>query len=95
MQSGADGCFVALGGDSVRAFYSQAVQYRLSAKMKLVTGMIGQSVLTTLGKDSIGIVGASRYPYTLDNPENKAFVKRFVAENGIFPDWNFSRAEFL
>ena len=87
LQSGADGCFVALGGDSVRAFYSQAVQYRLSAKMKLVTGMIGQSVLTTLGKDSIGIVGASRYPYTLDNPENKAFVKRFVAENGVFPDW--------
>ncbi len=87
MQSGADACFVALGGDEVRAFYSQAVQYRLSSRMKLVTGMIGQNVLTTLGKDSIGIIGASRYPYTLDNPENKAFVKRFVAEKGVFPDW--------
>jgi branched-chain amino acid transport system substrate-binding protein len=87
MQSGADACFVALGGDEVRAFYSQAVQYRLASKMKIVTSMIGQSVLTTLGKDSIGIVGASRYPYTLDNPENKAFVKQFIAANKVFPDW--------
>jgi branched-chain amino acid transport system substrate-binding protein len=87
MQSGADACFVALGGDEVRAFYSQAVQYRLASKMKIVTSMIGQSVLTTLGKDSIGIVGASRYPYTLENAQNKDFVKRFIAANDVFPDW--------
>ena len=87
MQSGADACFVALAGDEGRAFYSQAVQYKLSSRMQVVTGMLGQAAIRTLGKDSVGIVGASRYPYTYDTPENKAFVKRFVAEYGEFPDW--------
>jgi len=87
MQSGADACFVSLAGDEGRAFYSQAVQYKLASRMQLVTGMLGQSAIRTLGDDSIGIIGASRYPYTYDTPENNAFVKRFVAENGEFPDW--------
>ena len=87
MQSGAEGCFVALQGDEGRAFYSQAVQYQLASRMRLVTGLLGQSNINTLGKDSIGIVGASRYPYTYDIPENHAFVKRFTEAYGEFPDW--------
>ena len=88
MQSGAKGCYVALQGDEARAFYSQAAQYGLSSRMPLFTEIVAQTNIKTLGKTSVGLLGGSRYAYTQDTPENKAFVDAFLKENpGEFPDW--------
>jgi branched-chain amino acid transport system substrate-binding protein len=88
LQSGAEGCYVAFQGDEARAFYSQAAQYGLSTRVQLVTEIVAQADIKVLGKDSIGLVGSSRYPFTYDIPENKAFVEAFTAEyKNEIPDW--------
>ncbi|MEZ5856086.1 MAG: ABC transporter substrate-binding protein [Hyphomicrobiaceae bacterium] len=88
MQSGAKGCYVALQGDEARAFYTQAAQYGLSKRMPLYTEIVAQSNITALGKSAVGLVGGSRYAYTQDTPENKAFVAAWTKANpGKLPDW--------
>jgi branched-chain amino acid transport system substrate-binding protein len=88
MQSGAQGCYVALQGDEGRAFYSQAQQYGLSTRVTMVTEIVAQANIRALGSDSVGLVGSSRYPFTYDTPENNAFVARFREElPGELPDW--------
>lgn len=88
MQSGAKGCYVALQGDEARAFYSQAAQYGLSKRMPLYTEIVAQSNITALGKSAVGLIGGSRYAYTQDTPENKAFVAAWTkAHPGSLPDW--------
>jgi len=87
-QSGAQGAYVALQGDEGRAFYSQAQQYGLAKRVQLVTEIVAQANIRALGKDSVGLVGSSRYPFTYDIPENKAFVEAFTKEYpGELPDW--------
>jgi branched-chain amino acid transport system substrate-binding protein len=88
MQSGAQGCYVALQGDEGRAFYSQAQQYGLSDRVTLVTEIVAQANIRALGQDSVGLVGSSRYPFTYDIPENNAFLARFREEYpDDLPDW--------
>jgi len=88
LQSGAQGCYVALQGDESRAFYSQATQYGLTQRVQLFTEIVSQADIKTLGKDSLGIIGSSRYPFTYDIPQNKAFVEAFNAEyKNEIPDW--------
>jgi branched-chain amino acid transport system substrate-binding protein len=88
MQSGAKGCYVALQGDEARAFYSQAAQYGLSSRVPLYTEIVAQSNIKALGKSAVGLVGGSRYAYTQDTPENKAFVEAWTkAHPGQLPDW--------
>lgn len=88
LQSGAQGCYVALQGDEARAFYSQAAQYGLSKRVPLYTEIVAQSNIKALGKSAIGLVGGSRYAYTQDTPQNKAFVEAFTkAHPGQVPDW--------
>lgn len=87
LQSGAEGCYVALQGDEARAFYSQAQQYRLSQKVQFFTEIVAQADIRVLGKDAIGLMGSSRYPVTYDIPQNKAFVDAFMAEYKEIPDW--------
>lgn len=89
LQSGAEGCYVALQGDEARAFYSQSMQYGLSKRVQMFTEIVAQADIKTLGKDSIGLVGSSRYAFTYDIPQNKAFVEAFMAEfKGEIPDWS-------
>ena len=88
LQSGAQGCYVALQGDESRAFYSQAAQYGLPQRVQLVTEIVAQADIKTLGKDALGLVGSSRYPFTYDIPQNRAFVEAFRAEyKNEIPDW--------
>ena len=88
MRSGAKGCYVALQGDEARAFYTQATQYGLAEKMPLYTEIVSQSNIKALGKSAAGLVGGSRYAYTQDTPQNKAFVQAFTkAHPGQLPDW--------
>lgn len=89
LQSKAQGCYVALQGDEGRAFYSQAQQYGLAERVQMVTEIVAQANIRALGKDSVGLVGSSRYPFTYETPENKAFVEAFQAEYpGEIPDWS-------
>lgn len=88
LQSGAQGCYVALQGDESRAFYSQATQYGLTERVQLYTEIVAQADIEVLGKDAIGLIGGSRYPFTYDIPQNKEFVEAFQAEyKNEIPDW--------
>ena len=42
LQSGAQGCYVALQGDEARAFYSQAAQYGLAQRVQFFTEVVAQ-----------------------------------------------------
>ena len=87
IQSGAQGCYIALQGDESRSFFSQATQYELTKRMQLFTEIVAQADIRTLGKDSIGMLGSSRYPFTYDVPQNKQFTDAFLAEYKEIPDW--------
>jgi branched-chain amino acid transport system substrate-binding protein len=87
IQSGAQGCYVALQGDEARSFYSQATQYELTKRIQLFTEIVAQADIRTLGKDSIGMLGSSRYAFTYDIPENRTFTEAFLAEYKEIPDW--------
>jgi branched-chain amino acid transport system substrate-binding protein len=88
LQSGAKGCYVALQGDEARSFYSQATQYELPKRVQFLTEIVAQADIRTLGKDSIGLVGSSRYAFTYDIPQNKEFAEAFLAEYKEIPDWS-------
>jgi branched-chain amino acid transport system substrate-binding protein len=87
LQSGVEGCYVALQGDEARAFYSQATQYKLSQRVQFFTEIVAQADIKVLGRDAIGLMGSSRYPLTYDIPQNRAFVDAFMAEYKEIPDW--------
>lgn len=87
MQSGAKNCYVALQGDEARGFFSQAVQYGLPKRIQLLTEIVAQADIKTLGKDSIGLTGSARYVFTYDIPANKVFTEAFLAEYKEIPDW--------
>jgi len=89
LQSGAQGCYVALQGDEARAFYSQATQYGLAQRVQFFTEIVAQADIKVLGKDAIGLMGSSRYPLTYDIPQNKAFREAFMGEyKNEIPDWS-------
>jgi branched-chain amino acid transport system substrate-binding protein len=88
LQSGAQGCYVALQGDEARAFYSQATQYGLAERVQFFTEIVAQADIKVLGKDAIGLMGSSRYPLTYDIPQNNAFREAFMREyKNEIPDW--------
>jgi branched-chain amino acid transport system substrate-binding protein len=88
LQSKADGCYIALQGDEARAFYSQAAQYGLAERVQFFTEIVAQADIKVLGKDSLGLIGSSRYPFTYDIPQNKEFVAAFTEEyKNQIPDW--------
>jgi branched-chain amino acid transport system substrate-binding protein len=84
--SGADGVFLVLAADDNNAFLSQAKQYRLGEKMTLLTEQLELTSVKAVGDAALGLVGSSRYPFTLDNPANKAFVAAYTKEMGGVPD---------
>ncbi|HKO08492.1 MAG TPA: ABC transporter substrate-binding protein [Alphaproteobacteria bacterium] len=89
LQSGAEGCYLALQGDEARAFFSQATQYDLSKRVQLFCEIVAQADIKTFGKDALGLIGSSRYAFTYDIPENKAFVEAFTNEyKDELPDWS-------
>jgi branched-chain amino acid transport system substrate-binding protein len=85
-QSGADGLYLVISGDDNAAFLSQAKQYRLGDKMQLLTELVDQMSIDATGDASVGLIGSSRYPFSYDNPANKAFIAAWQAEYGKMPD---------
>ncbi len=84
-QSGAEGVYLVLAGDDNNAFLSQAKQYRLSDKIQLLTEQVDEMGLNATGDAAIGMIGGSRYPASLDNPVNKAFVAAWQADYKRLP----------
>jgi len=39
-----------------------------------------------VGDAMVGAIGSSRYPFTVDTPRNREFVKRFHDLHGMYPD---------
>jgi branched-chain amino acid transport system substrate-binding protein len=53
--------------------------------VQLLTEQVDEMGLNATGDSAIGMIGGSRYPATLDNPANKAFVAAWQAEYGRLP----------
>jgi ABC-type branched-subunit amino acid transport system substrate-binding protein len=85
-QSGADAVFLVLQGDDNNAFLSQAQQYRLPEKVKLLTEVVDLASIRAVGDAAVGLVGSSRYSFTYDNPLNAEFVALWKKEHGTVPD---------
>jgi branched-chain amino acid transport system substrate-binding protein len=85
-QANPNGLYVAMTGDDATAFYQQAAQFKLGEKIQMVTELVDILNLKPAGEATLGLVGSSRYAYSIDTPENKAFVKRFEAELKEVPD---------
>ena len=85
-QSGADAVFLVMQGDDNNAFLSQAQQYRLPEKVKLVTEIVDLASIKAVGDASLGLIGSSRYSFTYDHPLNNEFVAAWKKEYGTYPD---------
>jgi branched-chain amino acid transport system substrate-binding protein len=80
--SGADALYMVLAGDDYNAFLTQAKQYRLSDKVQLLTEVVDLTSIRAVGDAAVGLIGSTRYTYTLDNPANKEFVALWQKEYG-------------
>ena len=85
-QSGADGVYLVLAADDNNAFLTQAHQYRLGDKMALLSEQLEMTSVNAVGDAALGVIASSRYPFTLDNPANKAFVAAYRKAMGDVPD---------
>ena len=85
-QAGADACFLVLQGDDNNAFLSQAHEYRLGQKVRLLTSIVDLNSIKAVGEAALGLTGSTRYVFTIDNPKNKAFVEAWQKEYKALPD---------
>jgi branched-chain amino acid transport system substrate-binding protein len=85
-QSGADAVFLVMQGDDNNAFLSQARQYRLPEKVKLLTEIVDLASIRAVGDAALGLIGSSRYSFTYDHPLNNEFVALWKKEHGTVPD---------
>lgn len=81
-QANPQALYVALTGDDGTAFLRQAAQFRLFERMPIVTETLDLLFTRPAGEAAIGLVGGSRYAFTIDNPANANFVRLFRAEHG-------------
>ena len=95
-QANAEGLYVAMSGDDATAFYQQAAQFKLGEKVQMVTELLDILNLKPTGDATLGLVGSSRYTYTYDIPENRAFVQRFQNAIKEVPDtWDGEQYQAL
>jgi branched-chain amino acid transport system substrate-binding protein len=87
-QSGADALYMVLAGDDYNSFLTQAKQYRLGDKVQLLTEVVDLTSIRAVGDAAVGLIGSTRYTYTLDNPANKEFVALWQKEFGQVPNNN-------
>ncbi len=95
-QANAEGLYVAMSGDDATAFYQQSAQFKLGEKVQMVTELLDILNLKPAGDATLGLVGSSRYTYTYDIPENRAFVQRFQNALKEVPDtWDGEQYQAL
>lgn len=84
--SGADALYIVLTGDDNNAFVTQAASYHLFDEMTPMMEFIEYVMVRAVGDAAVGLVGSSRWPFTLDNPISKHFTESFHAAYGVYPD---------
>ena len=85
-QSEAEALYIVMAGDDFNAFLGQAAQYKLPDKVQMLTEQMELSLLRAVGDASLGLVGSTRYCFTIPNPKNKEFVALWQKERGMVPD---------
>lgn len=85
-QSKAEACYMALPGQDATIFFKQAFQFGLTREVKLITEILELENMKAVGEAMAGTIGSTRYPFTVDTPKNRDFVKRFHAMHGVYPD---------
>ncbi len=85
-QSRAEGVYLALPGQDATIFLRQGYQFGLTREVKPIMEILELENMKAVGDAMLGVIGSSRYPFTVDTPKNRAFVARFHAMHGVYPD---------
>lgn len=88
-QSGAKAVFSFFAGGEAVTFVNQYNQFGLKGEIPLFgSGYLTADghVITSEGDSAVGIRTSLNYSPTLDNPENKKFVKEYKAQYKVVPD---------
>jgi branched-chain amino acid transport system substrate-binding protein len=85
-QSRADGVYLALPGQDATIYMKQAHQFGLNREVKPIMEILELENMKAVGDAMVGAIGSSRYPFTVDTPKNREFVKRFHEMHGMYPD---------
>jgi branched-chain amino acid transport system substrate-binding protein len=84
--SGADVCWSILAGTPAVQFLSQAGNFGLGEEMLISGPTINQvDHLRSLGDDAHGVVGGSRWSYSVDKPRSTDFTQAYLDEHGELP----------
>jgi len=94
-KSGAEGVWVVLAGRDASNFAQQSKQFGLTDAITVAgVSFTTDGTVKTLGDSAKGVYGIINYSSTLDTPENKAFVKAWVAKYKV-PPTNFEGETYL
>jgi branched-chain amino acid transport system substrate-binding protein len=85
-QAKPDGIFIVMPGQDSTIMFKQSAQFGLSKETKLIHEILQLEDMKAVGDAMTGVIGGSRYPFTLDNPKNRAFVERFYNLHKVYPD---------
>ena len=85
-QSKADGVYLVLPGQDATIFLRQAHQFGITREIRPIMEIVELENMKAVGDAMEGTIGSSRYPFTVDTPKNRDFVKRFQAMHNVYPD---------
>ena len=85
-QSKAEGVYLVLAGQDATIYLRQAHQFGLSREVKPIMEILELENMKAVGDAMVGAIGSSRYPFTIETPKNRDFVKRFHDLHGMYPD---------
>lgn len=85
-QSKAEGVYLVLVGQDASIFLRQAHEFGLTREVKPIMEILELENMKAVGDAMEGAIGSSRYPFTLDTPRNREFVKRFYEFHKVYPD---------
>jgi len=94
-KSGAEGVWVVLAGRDAVNFAQQSKQFGLTDAITVAgVSFTTDGTVKTLGAAAKGVYGIINYSSTLDTPENKAFVKEWIAKYKA-PPTNFEGETYM
>jgi len=84
---GADGVYTWYAGTDAVRFVQQYQEFGLKKRIPLLgfATLVDDPYLATIGDAALGIVSVSHYGFTIDTPQNRAFVKAYSAKYGEPP----------
>jgi len=85
-QSKAQGVYLVLVGQDASIFLRQAHEFGLTREVKPIMEILELENMKAVGAAMEGAIGSSRYPFTVDTPKNREFVKRFHEFHKVYPD---------